>query len=104
MLVAILIAAACSSPEQQAREAHDTVESWAAAGKMLAEEWSRGNVSDAYARSTAKVAIAELQKLKVINIPERDRALKAWRELQNAVSRNDPAAAERAFNPGAVVR
>jgi len=96
MLVAILIAVACSSPEQQAREARDSVESWAAAGKMLAEEWSRGNVSDAYARSTAKVAIAELQKL---DVPERDRALKAWRELQSAVSRNDPAAAERAFTP-----
>jgi hypothetical protein len=95
-LVAVLIALGCSSPEQQAREAHDSVESWAATGKMLAQEWSRGNVSAAYAKSTAKVAIAELEKL---DTPERDRALKAWREMQNAVSRNDPAAAERAFTP-----
>ncbi len=76
-----LVLAACGSSEQEAR---DSVASWAATEKMTAEEWKRGAVTDAYVRSTAKVAIEELQKL---DAPERDAAIRAWRELLDRAKR-----------------
>ena len=88
----LLVILACGSPEGDAQKARDSVASWAAAGAMLAQEWTRGNVSDAYARSTARVAIEELHGF---NAPARDAALQAWRDLQDAVARNDREAAER---------
>jgi hypothetical protein len=90
--VLILLALACASPERKAREARQSVASWAATGEMLAQEWMRGSVSDRYARSTARVAIEELQAL---DAPARDAAIRAWRDLEDAVARNDQTAAER---------
>lgn len=91
-LVVLLAVLACSSPEREAAEARDGVASWSAAGAMLATEWTRGHVSDAYARSTARVAIDELKHL---DAPARDAALRAWNELESAVERGDRAAAGR---------
>jgi hypothetical protein len=79
LAIAMLLAAvACASPEQKAEKAKDSVASWAAVQKMTAEEWRRGAVTDGYVRSTARVAIAELEQL---DAPGRDEALRAWREL-----------------------
>jgi hypothetical protein len=91
-LVVLLAAIACSSPEREAAEARDGVASWSAAGAMLAAEWTRGHVSDGYARSTARVAIKELRGL---DAPARDAALRAWNELGSAVERGDRPAARR---------
>ncbi|HJQ38984.1 MAG TPA: hypothetical protein VKB93_17750 [Thermoanaerobaculia bacterium] len=76
----VLAVLACSSP-QKARE---SVLSWTAAEKMTAEEWKRGAVTDAYVRSTAKVAIEELQKL---DAPGRDEAIREWRQLLERAAR-----------------
>ena len=81
IIAVVLAIAACGSPEEKARE---SVASWTAAAKMTAEEWGRGAVTDAYVRSTAKVAIEELQKL---DAPGRDAAIRAWRELLDRAQR-----------------
>jgi len=83
---------ACSSPEREAAEARDSVASWSAAGALLATEWTRGHVTDGYARSTSRVAIEELRGL---DAPSRDAAVHAWRELERAVERGDREAARR---------
>jgi hypothetical protein len=84
-IVAVALAiVACGSPERDAQEARDGVASWSATQKLTAEEWKRGAVTDAYVRSTAKVAIEELQKL---DAPEREAAIRAWRELGDRAKR-----------------
>ena len=70
LLLALIVA--CASPDSE------SVDSWAATGRMLAEEWRQGHVPDAYVRSTARVAIKELEKS---DAPSRDEALRVWREL-----------------------
>lgn len=78
-IAALVIAlVACSSPQKEAQQAREAVASWAAARKMVAEEWKRGAVPDGYVRSTARVAIDELQKL---DAPARAETLRAWRDL-----------------------
>jgi predicted lipoprotein len=83
-VLTVLAVLACKSPQRDAQEARETVASWAAAQKMTAEEWKRGAVPDAYVRSTAKVAIEELEKL---DAPGRDEAIRAWRELLDRAKR-----------------
>lgn len=90
----LVVAVACSSPQKQAAEDRKTAASWAAAGALLAHEWSRGAVSDAYARSTARVAIDEVAALQT---PSREAQLRAWRALEQAIDAHDRAAGERAF-------
>lgn len=85
-LVVLFAVLACASPEREAAEARDSVASWSAAGAMLATEWTRGHVSDGYARSTSRVAIDELRGL---DAPAREAVLSAWRELERAVERGD---------------
>jgi len=89
-LVVLLAVIACSSPEREAAEARDTVASWSSAGALLATEWTRGHVNDGYVKSTARVAIGELQGLEA---PSRDAALRAWNELERAAERGDREAA-----------
>ena len=67
-----LAVVACASPDSE------SVASWEATGRMLKEEWRQGHVPDAYVRSTARVAIEELEKS---DAPSRDEALRVWREL-----------------------
>ena len=87
---ALLLVAACASPERKAADAQKSAESWAAAAKMTAEEWRRGAVTDGYVRSTARVAIEELSRN--AGVPpagqaasRRQEALRLWRELQDKV-------------------
>lgn len=96
LLIAVLIVAACKSPQQKASAARETASSWAATGAMLATEWGRGAVSDAYARSTARVARDEVAKAGARE------QLRAWDALARAVERHDRAAAPelaKAFQP-----
>ncbi|MBV8519807.1 MAG: hypothetical protein JO197_20620 [Acidobacteria bacterium] len=92
-LVLPAVLAACSSPQKEANEARDTAASWASTGAVLAREWSRGHVTDAYTRSTARVATEEVNKLTKLDARARDAQLRAWDALERAAEAHEPAAA-----------
>ena len=103
LLIVLLAAVACKSPQDEAKAARETADSWAATGAMLASEWGRGTmesgplpmacvigaVTDAYARSTARVAREELASL---HAPEQ---IRVWKALEEAVARHDRSSAPR---------
>lgn len=59
----MVLAAACGSAEHKAEKARDELQSWAATGAELSRQWSRGDATPRYVRSTLKVAIESLQGL-----------------------------------------
>ena len=89
LLIVLLAAVACKSPQDEAKAARETADSWASTGAMLASEWGRGAVTDAYARSTARVAREELASL---HAPEQ---IRVWKALEEAVARHDRSSAPR---------
>jgi hypothetical protein len=91
----LAISAACSSPQKAAQDAKDSAASWASTGATLAGEWSRGHVSDAYTRSTAKVALDEVRKLTDLDAGARDAQLRAWDALERAAGQHDRNAAPK---------
>ena len=87
----ILLALACSSPERKAREARETTDSWRATGALLATEWARGAVSDAYAVDTARKAVEEVRAVEPV---DRD-AVRVLEELERVIRAGDRDAAKR---------
>lgn len=95
----LLLALACGSPEKKAQKARDELSSWAGAGALLSQEWSRGKLARPYIRSTLTVASDSLKGL--ADPLEGDERAKAqlWRvtrlfdELSRSVAHDDRAAA-----------
>ena len=102
ILVALLIAAACKSPESKAKKAHDELSSWAAAGEMLSREWARGAAQKPYVKSTVDVASEELKKIgeSLQNNEPAGQVSSLYEQLGDAAKRDDHAAGDdiaRAF-------
>lgn len=62
-MMVLLLALACGSPEKKAQKARDELSSWAGAGTVLSQGWSRGKIARPYAKSTVKVAADSLKTL-----------------------------------------
>ena len=59
----MVLAAACGSAEHKAEKARGELQSWAATGAVLSRQWSRGDATPRYVRSTLQVATESLQGL-----------------------------------------
>ena len=59
----LVLGLACSSPDKKAQKARDELSSWAGAGAVLSQEWSRGKLARPYVRSTLAVASDSLKSL-----------------------------------------
>lgn len=95
----LLLALACSSPETKAQKARDELSSWAGAGAVLSQEWSRGKLARPYVRSTLDAAS---DSLKVLAVPLKGderanaqlrRTAQLFAGLSRAVADDDRAAA-----------
>ena len=88
--VILVLLVACSSPEREAREAHETADSWRATGALLATEWARGAVTDAYAADTARKAVEEVRALRPVDAE----AVRMLEELERLIRAGDRSAAQ----------
>jgi hypothetical protein len=103
-LILLLLAFACSSPERKAEKARDELSSWAGAGEVLSQDWSRGKVARPYVRSTLDVASESLKGLADPLKSDEQAKAQLWRVTQlfdgfsRAVEKDDRAAA-RSLSP-----
>lgn len=100
----LLLALGCSSPEKKAEKARHELSSWAGAGAVLSQEWSRGKLARPYVKSTLAVASDSLKGLAdPLQGDERAKA-QLWRvtQLFDGLSRsvaNDDRAAAAPLSP-----
>jgi hypothetical protein len=94
LFIALLIAAACKSPESKAKKAQDELSSWASAGHALSQDWARGAAPKPYVKSTVDVASDEIEKIgkTLQNDKSVDQVSSLYEQLGNAVERDDRAA------------
>jgi hypothetical protein len=91
----VLFAVACGSAEHKAEKARDELQSWAATGAVLSRQWSRGDATPRYVKSTLKVATDSLQGLiKPLQGDEKsqkslERVTQLYDTFQRAFDRNE---------------
>ncbi len=98
----VLLVCACKTPATKASRARDELASWAATGQMLSSGWSRGDAQTPYVKSTVKVAIGEVAKLKPDlqkDAPSADDVDALYKKLSDALERNDRASAAQLSRP-----